>query len=288
MPQPRPIGARRDGFAPIGDYAAIGDGRTVALVASDAAIDWLPLPTIDAPPSFAALLDPEKGGSIRIDPEGATRVVRRYVEDTNVLETTLHSESGSVRITDSLNVGDAGRLPWNELVRRIEGVEGTVDVRWEVAVGNRFDSAQPWACRRGEAALIRIADQMMAVTGRGLGESGVDGHRVTGSFEARAGSRHLLVVSSTDGEPVPAPPADEAEARLEATIEAWRRWCRKLPDGGRWAEAVRRSALALKLLIHAPTGAIAAAPTTSLPERIGAGRNYDYRFAWVRDMSFVV
>src|ERR671934_2134442 len=123
---------RTGGYAPIGDYAAIGDGRTVALVARDGVVDWLPFPTMGAPTVFGALLDARSGGRFMLTPEGDFDVERRYLPRTNVLETTFRTSGGSARITDALTLQDGGLLPWTELARRVEGLTGSVRLRWRV------------------------------------------------------------------------------------------------------------------------------------------------------------
>src|SRR5947207_5090763 len=143
MPRPRDARARlqhvkrKDGFAPIGAYAAIGDGRTVALVAADGSVDFLSLPALHSPTTFAALLDPERGGRFTLEPDESFESARHYVGRTNVLQTTFTTSSGSVRVTDALDLQAGGLLPWAELSRRVEGIAGEVALRWRVEP--RFD-----------------------------------------------------------------------------------------------------------------------------------------------------
>lgn len=280
---------RQEGFAPIAEYAAVGDGRTVALVCSDGAIDWWPLPTIDSPPAFAALLDPQRGGQVTLAPSEPFASTRRYVEGTNVLETTFTTSSGSVKVTDSTNVSATGILPWGELVRVVEGIEGEVEVRWEVAPGDRFGSARPWAATdRGGMPVIRLGDQTLGLVCTDVGEPDVEPHRVTGGFTTAPGSSHSLGIVTTDAEPLYFPSAKYIVRRQSETVEWWKAWDRRIHYQGPWRKEVCRSVLALKLLTYASTGAILAAPTTSLPEILGGPKNYDYRFAWVRDMAFAI
>ncbi len=134
-----------DGFAPIGSYGVLGDGRGTALVAEDGSVDWWAVPRLDSAPAFAALLDPERGGFLRLRPVAVdATVTRRYVPDTNLLETTFTTATGQVRITDSLNSGTAGALPWSELARRVEGVDGTVDLTFSLAPGDGIRRWEPW------------------------------------------------------------------------------------------------------------------------------------------------
>lgn len=279
---------RTDGFAPIESYAAIGDGRTCALVALDGNIDWWTLPTVAAPPVFAALLDTGIGGHLQLQPAGEFRADRRYVPNTNVLETTFHTSDGRVRVTDSLNVGRAGRLPWSELARRVEGLAGAVDMRWGVVPGSRFHTAQPWTEQTDRGVMIHSGDQHLGLRLFDVGDPVVEPDRVHGSWTVHAEDRALIAVTSSDAEPVFLASRGSIEARLDHSVASWQEWGRGIRTDGRWGEAVRRSAFALKLALYAPTGAVTAAPTTSLPERIGGPKNWDYRFSWVRDSTFTL
>jgi GH15 family glucan-1,4-alpha-glucosidase len=282
-------GRRTAGYVPIEDYALLGDGRTVALVAGDGRVDWWPVPTLDSPPAFAAVLDPENGGHLDLRPAAAEFAsTRRYLPDTNVLETTFSTDTGSVRVTDALSLGAAGPLPWGELARRIEGIEGTVPMTWTVAPGTRFDSCQPWTETHDSAVSVHLGDQHFAVLTFDVGDPSATGDRVCGEFSSSAGSCGLLVVTSADAEPLFLPDRDDLDHHLDRSIARWQEWSEWIRYDGPWAEPVRRSALTLKLLLFAPTGAIAAAPTTSLPERVGGDKNWDYRYMWVRDSSYTV
>ena len=279
---------RPDGYAPIECYAAVGDGRSVALVALDGAVDWWSLPTMDAPPAFSRILDPGEGGHITLRPRGPARARRTYVGRSAVLQTTFTTPDGQVRVTDSANLTDGHQLPWSELGRLVEGVSGRVEMEWEVAVGDRFGTARPWVAERSGIPAVTIADQYLGIVADDIGKPAVDGSVVRGSFVTGEGSSHLLGIVSTDGEPMFVPGADAVRGRIERTARAWEEWSSRVECEARWRDAVLDSARALKLLIFSDTGAIAAAPTTSLPEAVGRTRNYDYRFAWVRDMSFVI
>lgn len=279
------------GRADLRTYAPIGDGRTVALIASDGGIDWMPMPNLDSTPVFARIVDEDDGGCIELAPEGEFTVRRRYVAGTNVLQTTFTTASGSARVTDALVTGVAGRLPWAQLVRRIEGLDGEVRFRWAVRPGTRLGTAAPWVQRHDGIHLLEVGTTTLAVLGEDVGRSRSSADEVPfpavrGTFVARADSRHVLAIVATDDEPLHVPDPTVLDASLDRSIAGWRTWSREFSYDGPWSDAVQRSALALKLLVYSPTGAIAAAATTSLPENPAGGKNWDYRFAWVRDLAY--
>jgi GH15 family glucan-1,4-alpha-glucosidase len=278
---------RKGGYLPIAGYAAIGDGRTTALVGADGAIDFLSLPSIHCPTTFGALLDAKKGGSFVLRPSKRFDAERRYLERTNVLETTYTTKSGVVRVTEALTLQNGGLLPWVEVARRVEGLSGDVPMEWRVEPRFDWGRVEPTITRRRGATIAQGEDLHLGIHSFDAGDSLVGEGSIFGSFAARAGSRALLAVCcSTERQPIAIPTRDEVERRLDATTESWRRWLGGWRYDGPWADHVARSALALKLLVYAPRGSIVAAPTTSLPERIGGDRNYDYRYMWVRDTSF--
>ena len=279
---------RTDGYVDLRSYAALGDGRTVALVAADGSVDWYPTPDLDSVPSFARLLDAGRGGFFSLRPVAEFRVRRRYVPGTNVLETTFITDSGSVRVTDALNTGIAGRLPWGELARRVEGIDGSVEMAWEVRPGSRFRTASPWVEETPNGHVLHVQQNHFGVQMMGKMSSQVDDRGVCGGFTAAPGSRHLVALVSTHGEPLPLPGPDMIDAGIDRTIRNWQAWLDEFRYDGRWADDVERSALALKLLIHSPSGAIAAAATTSLPESLDGGKNWDYRYAWIRDTAYML
>jgi len=282
------IGERIDGYAPIADYGAVGDGRTVALVARDGTIEWLCLPDLDSPSVFGALLDSERGGRFALEPESVSQTVRRYLPGTNVLETTFTTATGVVRVTDAMTLPTAGLSPYRELGRKIEGLAGEVPVRWRVEPRFGYASSATRIERRASVPIATAGRDAIAVCSFGAGEATTSDAAITGHFTARAGSSSLVVLSAANQEPLVLPARAEVEARLAATSSAWREWSDRREYGGPWKDAVLRSALALKLLVYAPSGAIAAAATTSLPEEIGADRNWDYRYSWPRDSAFTL
>lgn len=279
---------RVGGYAALRSYAAIGDGRTVALIALDGSMDWLPLPDLDGPPVFAALLDAEDGGRIALRPVGDFSVKRRYVPRTNVLETTFTTESGVMRVTDALVTGIAGRLPWVELARRIEGITGTVDVEWSVQPGTVGNTASPWVEQTVNGPVAHVDGITIAVRGFEHGPARPRASGMFGRFTTASGSRHLVTLSATANEPLRILTPELVDAGIDRTIARWRAWSEAFSFDGPWSDTVLRSALILKLLIYSPTGAIAAAATTSLPESQNGGKNWDYRFAWVRDVAYSV
>jgi GH15 family glucan-1,4-alpha-glucosidase len=278
---------RIDGYAPIREYALIGDGRTAALVASDGAIDWLCLPNIDSPSVFGALLDAERGGSCVVQPAIPFVPSRRYLPDTNILETRFETEAGAVRLIDAMTVPDERLGPMRELVRSIEGVSGNVPMRWRFAprVTGSHEPQLGW--RRG-VPMAMWDNKAVAVCHWNAGAPSLCGETVTSEFDVAAGERALMAVTLAHGEPLVMPPREHVLARLEKTTAFWRRWSEGGAYEGPWASGVRRSALVLKLLIFAPSGAASAAATTSLPEEIGGSRNWDYRFCWIRDSNFII
>ena len=290
MSEPRLVlsAARVDGYLPIADYGAIGDGRTVALVGSDGAIDWLGLPDLDSAPVFGAILDAPDGGSFVVTPDVPFRSTRRYLPGTNVLETTFETDGGSARLTDAMTLPDDRLVPTRELVRVVEGVTGTVPMRWSVEA--RFDFGRVNARLRGKNGVVVVdaASQALVVSAWDAGTPETRERAIVGRFATAPGSRSSIALSAADKEPAVIPTRRDVEGRLASTAAAWNAWTASRRYTGPWRDAVYRSGLALKLLVHAPTGAVAAAATTSLPEDIGGERNWDYRFCWLRDSAFIM
>lgn len=275
----------------LSSYAPIGDGRTVALIGRRGQIDWMPLPNLDSLPTFARLLDADTGGAVDLEPTAEYEVRRRYVARTNVLETTFITASGRAKVTDAMVTGVAGRLPWAELARRIDGIAGSVEFSWRIRPGTRLQTASPWIDDVGGACVMRVDGLSLAIVGKDHGREqtaaeAAEGASIHGRFTTAEGSRHVLVLAATEDEPLHLPDADKVDRGIDRTIEGWRSWSREFSYEGPWAAHVQRSALALKLLVYAPTGSMAAAATTSLPEDPRGGKNWDYRFAWVRDLAY--
>jgi GH15 family glucan-1,4-alpha-glucosidase len=279
---------RVDGFAPLRSYAAIGDGRTVALIAEDGSMDWLALPSLDSSSVFGALLDAERGGCFTLNPTEAFEVARRYVPGTNVLETTYTTASGAVRVLDAMSVSGAGLDPLREVQRRVQGVAGRVTMTWCVQPSFAFGRRRTRSGRRYDVPVLTAGADALAVCAFDAGEIEVGPDRIGGRFETRSGSAAVIAVCAAHQEPLILPARSELDERYAATLAGWRLWAGARTYGGPWAGPVARSALALKLLVHAPSGALAAAATTSLPEEIGGVRNWDYRYCWVRDSAFTL
>lgn len=279
---------RVDGYAALRSYAAIGDGRTIALIALDGSIDWLPLPSLREVPVFAGILDAENGGRFELRPTAAFTVKRRYVPRTNVLETTFTTDSGVVRITDALVTGIAGRLPWTELGRRIDGVRGAVAMEWGVVLGTVGNTASPWVETTLHGPVAHVDGILLAVRGLDHGPVRPKADGMSGSFTTSKGSRHVVALSACLDEPLRILTPELVDAGVDRTIKAWKSWSKEFRFEGAGADAALRSALALKLLIFSPSGSIAAAATTSLPESDTTAMNWDYRFAWVRDVAYSI
>ncbi|MHA3701788.1 glycoside hydrolase family 15 protein [Jatrophihabitans sp. YIM 134969] len=285
------MSAERDaaGFVDISAYGVLGDGRSVALVAADGTVDWWAVPRLDSPPPFAALLDPDHGGRVVLRPaDPSASPGRRYRPDTNLLETTWTTSTGQVVVTDCLNSGNAGRLPWTELARRVDGVDGSVAMTSVVEPGDGLGSVQPWAEDDSRGPLLHTGELVMAVRHSAGVAVDVGRTAVSGSFTVSAGERVVIAVVASDAAPLFLTDVDAVDARLDLTAANWRRWSAQVQCSGTRRDRVVRSALALKTVMMADTGAIAAAATTSLPERVGGPKNWDYRLAWIRDTALTV
>ncbi len=274
------------GYVDLRSYATIGDGRTIGLVARDGRIDWLPVPDLSSVTAFGALLDATNGGYISLSPTTEFRVSRRYLQGTNVLETTFTTASGVARVTDCLNTGVAGRLPWAELGRRIDGVSGEVELSAAVVPGTCFNTASPWVHQTAHGKVLRLDGLTLAV--RTLNDHSVEVRErdIRVRYRTSPGSRHLLGLVGTEREALFLPRPADIDAGIDRTIANWQAWSDTFAWDGPWPEVVERSALLLKQLIYAPTGALAAAATPSLPESLAGGKNWDYRFAWIRDVAY--
>lgn len=272
---------------PIEDYALVGDRSTAALIGKDGSVDWLCLPNFDSPACFAALLGDESHGRWLLGPADTdgVEVSRRYVEGSAVLETTFTTPTGRVRLLDLMPTGD-GRA---DLVRRLVGVSGTVEMRHEWVVRCDYGSVRPWVTRQqvsGEDVIAAVAGpDKLVLRGTRLPRA-VDG-RHEDVFEVGAGDQLTFATTWVRSwRPLPEPlPFDE---RIEATQRSHQAWSSRCSIDMPHADLVSRSLLTLWLMTHAETGGIVAAPTTSLPEDFGGERNWDYRYCWLRDASLTL
>jgi GH15 family glucan-1,4-alpha-glucosidase len=287
-PDERPEARRTEGYLPIEEYAALGDGRSVCLIGTDGSVDWMCLPDIDGPSVFGALVDAERGGRFVLRPRSDYEVARRYLERTNVLETTFRTDGGAVQVTEAMTVDKSQNAPWRELARRVRGLSGAVPMVWRLEPRFEYGQVDGTVTQAQGAVVVRHGALQLGLQSWDAGEPEVSESGAESSFTVREGETALLALQATDGEPLPLPDREQVERRLEETAEVWRSWVARQTHDGPWQDAVERSLLAIRLLADGRTGAIAAAATTSLPEVIGGQRNYDYRFGWVRDLSYTL
>jgi len=282
-------------YLPIEDYAVIGDCGSAALISKHGSIDWLCWPDFHSPSIFAALLDAEEGGFFHIQPVGDYTVERRYVGDTNVLETTFTTDEGVLRLTDCMPVAmpaayDYTFWPDHEILRAVACTAGEVTV--DVACDPRLDYARidPPLSERGalgyfynygaQALIIRSEIPLTLSENRGA---------LHGRTTLAAGDERVLAMTFEEGEPAVLPLLGaHAQQKIDDTIDYWQTWSARCTYEGPYRDAVVRSALTLKLMTFSQSGAIVAAPTTSLPEAIGGERNWDYRYCWLRDAALAL
>jgi len=276
-------------YPPIEKHGIIGNMRTAALVAMDGSIDWLCLPRFDSPSVFGSLLDRAEGGRFRISPlEQGFAESQYYWPSTNVLVTRFRSANGAAEITDFMPMGDSKQREACPLVRRVQGVRGSVAFQLECAPAfnygrdsHRVELVSAGGIFRSESLSLVLCSPTQLHK---------DGNGVAAQFTLSEGETQTFVLQiAARGEHLPCAlnPA-QSDACLAQTVDYWLNWIAKCNYSGRWREMVQRSALTLELLVYEPTGAIVAAPTTSLPERIGGERNWDYRCSWIRDSAFTV
>jgi GH15 family glucan-1,4-alpha-glucosidase len=266
---------------PIEDYAMIGDCRTAALVARDGAIEWLCLPSFDAPACFAKLLGEEEHGYWRIATQDAKVDIRRaYRGDGLILETEHRTAKGKVRVIDFMPTGT--ERP--QIVRLVEGLAGEVEMRMELAIRFEYGRTVPWVTRTGWNDLRAVAGPNTLILRADVAMHGED-QRTVSDFVAKEGQCVAFALAWGPSHEIDPRPVDPKIA-LSETDHFWIGWAEKCRYDGPSPGAVRRSLATLKALTYLPTGGIVAAPTTSLPEKIGGVRNWDYRFCWLRDSTF--
>ena len=265
------------------DYALIGDCETAALVARDGSIDWLCWPRFDGGACFAALLGtPEHGRWLVASADPRASITRRYRDHTLILETDFETPDGAVTLIDFM----PPRGKASDVVRIVTGRRGRLTMRTELVLRFDYGALVPWVTRIDETTLRAIAGPDMAVLRTPVPVRGED-LKTVGEFTISAGERVPFVLTYSPSHGSLPDPVD-AEAALADTEAFWREWSGACADVGPWTEIVRRSLITLKALTYRPTGGIVAAATTSLPEQIGGGRNWDYRFCWLRDATFTL
>ena len=282
-------------YLPIAEHGLVGDLHTVALVGTTGTIDWYCCPAFDSPSVFGSILDADDGGFYAIRPAREPWTSRQlYFPDTNILITRFFTQGGVGEVQDFMPIEsvDTG-FHRHRLIRRVMVVRG--DVTWELEVQPRFDygRADHEVEMHPHGVLFRSPVLTLALEGANAHSLGAqrglerrDGG-VHATFELGAGQAQTFVLERVADDHIARPYAEQEAAKsFDATVVYWRRWLARSGYRGRWRETVQRSALTLKLLTYAPTGALVAAPTTSLPEQIGGERNWDYRYTWIRDAAF--
>jgi GH15 family glucan-1,4-alpha-glucosidase len=290
------------GYPPIADYAVVGDAQSVALINSGGGVDWLCLPHFDSSAVLCRILDVDRGGFLEIHPTlPVTKVTRRYRRDTTILETTLHTGAGRLQITDCMPVAADDETPlfdanWSgrdrhRLIRLVAALDAPLEVTLRIKV--TFDFARADARTDlvpGRGSRFTANDgQLIGLTWPGeLRKVGKD--VLTGALTMDPGEQIACVLDWVEesNDVASIPKTEDWAAQVAETAAAWKKWAGGLTIQGRYQHTLRRSALTLKLLTFEPTGAIVAAPTTSLPEHIGGGRNWDYRYCWLRDATFTL
>jgi GH15 family glucan-1,4-alpha-glucosidase len=267
---------------PIEDYALIGDCMSAALVAADGSIDWLCWPRFDSEACFAALLGTPEHGRWLIAPRDKARTTRRYRPDTLILETCFETADGAALVVDFMPLRAAN----STIVRLVIGTRGQVKMHSELILRFGYGAVVPWVSRVESGALRAIAGPDMVALDTPVHLRGKD-FTTIGEFTIGRGETIPFVLTYSPSH-LPLPKPVDAATALTDTEDFWREWIAKVRPAGPWAEAVRRSVITLKALTYAPTGGIVAAPTTSLPERLGGQRNWDYRFCWLRDATLTL
>lgn len=275
----------RDEYRPIEDYGVIGNGHTAALISSRGSVDWLCFHRFDSPSLFARILDPDRGGYWSVQPEEPFESSHRYREATNILETTFQCTGGTVVIRDFMDIASVARLRRlpapGRIIRIAECTDGKVRVISSCLPRPNYARTPPEFALHGNQATFGG----YTLTGPAIWEADDAGEALTCRVTLRAGETADFTLATEDDATLPQlGPADA----LKATTDYWRNWSGACTYEGPYRDTVIRSALTLKLMTYEPSGAIVAAPTTSLPETFGGERNWDYRFTWIRDASFTL
>ena len=276
-------------YLPIAEHGLIGDLHTVALVGTDGTIDWYCCPRFDSPSVFAAILDADRGGLFRIGPEcDGWRSKQLYLPDTNVLITRFLMPDGVAEVQDFMPPQTGGSGGRHRLMRRVLAVRGRVHLVADIAPRFDYGRAHHEVVLTEHGALFYTPELALSLSTSCPLEAVSEGG-VRTQFAVAAGETVTFVLDCTESGETPAPYRDsDVASDFDSTVAFWRSWLSRSHYTGRWREMVHRSALTLKLLTYAPTGAIVAAPTTSLPEQLGGARNWDYRYTWMRDAAFTL
>ncbi len=287
-PAPRFIDSRS--YPDIADYAIIGDCRTAALVSKYGCIDWLCWPRFDSSSIFAALLDRERGGYWKIAPVGPFSIQREYLESSNVLQTRFQTLSGTVALLDLMPVKDttqAVMVPDHEIIRQISCTAGQVEIEIDLVPRANYGEKLPPIRNFGKLG-IRIENGQGMYWLRSPIPLRIKDSTMWAHTTLAAGESLSFSFTYTENAPAVLPPLEQVPQRIDTCAKWWQGWTAQGQYDGDFRDEVMRSALALKLMIFAPSGAIIAAPTTSLPERIGGDLNWDYRYCWLRDASLTI
>ena len=269
-------------FSEISDYAMIGDCRSGALVSRNGSIDWLCLPRFDSAACFAALLGTPEHGRWQIKPRGRASVTRQYADGSLILQTDFKTSAGTVRVTDFMPIDQHD----SSVIRLVTGLSGRVVMEMDLVIRFDYGLSVPWVSKVGKNIFTAIAGPDM-LTLRTKAEVRGQGMRSVAQFTVAKGQTvPFVLTNSRSYHPIPKP-VNIAKV-MAATAKFWRGWSRRCQDVGPATALVRRSLITLKGLTYLPTGGIVAALTTSLPEELGGGRNWDYRYCWVRDATFTL
>src|SRR5919205_3871472 len=275
------------GYLPIADHGIIGDLHTVALVGANGTIDWYCCPAFDSPSVFASILDKDKGGFYRISPADDDWTSRQlYFPDTNVLITRFFTDQGVAEQQAFMPIARTGKERHrHRLIRRILCVRG--GLRFRLVLEPRFNYGRDGHTTHQHEHGVVFESDTLCLALQATTPFACDDEGVHAEFSLEAGQSVTFVLEQVPRGYVPRRYSEEETGEAyERTIAFWRKWLSQSRYRGRWREMVQRSALTLKLLTYEPTGAIVAAPTTSLPETIGGERNWDYRYTWIRDSAF--
>ena len=279
----------RQAYKDLHDYGIIGDCHTAALVGMDGSIDWFCYPTFDSPSVFAAILDHAKGGHFHIEATEQTTRKQLYFPDTNVLITRFLSDSGVGEVRDFMPIAAREDIGRHRIVRRVTSVRGRVPFRVSCLPAFDYAREEHKVALHKHGAVFQSANRTMALlTGVPLHRSGPEVHAELTLDPGESSTFVFEGVPSPEGYQPLRLEEEEADRTTRETVAYWRNWLASSRYRGRWREMVNRSALVLKLLCYQPTGALIAAPTCSLPERIGGERNWDYRYTWIRDAAFTL